>query len=61
MSSPSKNKANAESFYDLMFNRCRPAEAIERFIEHFERMARVSDAGFCSTTPCEPPEKKSFN
>ena len=32
MSSPAENKANAESFYDLMFNRCRPAEAIERFV-----------------------------
>ena len=26
-----RNKANAVAFYDLMFNECRPAEAIERF------------------------------
>lgn len=27
----SANKANAQAFYDLMFNQCRPREAIERF------------------------------
>ena len=26
-----RNKANAKAFYDLMFNDCRPAEAIERY------------------------------
>ena len=26
-----RNKANVMSFYDLMFNQCRPAEAIERY------------------------------
>ncbi len=26
------NKRNAEAFYDLMFNECRPAEAVERFV-----------------------------
>ncbi len=25
------NSANARAFYDLMFNRCRPADAIERY------------------------------
>lgn len=28
---PAENKENAKAFYDLMFNQCRPAEAIERF------------------------------
>jgi len=26
------NKRNAQAFYDLMFNQCRPAEAIERYV-----------------------------
>jgi predicted SnoaL-like aldol condensation-catalyzing enzyme len=26
-----ENKRNAMAFYDLMFNQCRPAEAIEKF------------------------------
>lgn len=26
-----QNKATAQAFYDLMFNRCRPREAIERY------------------------------
>ena len=31
-SSPAQNKHNAQAFYDLMFNECRPAEAIERYV-----------------------------
>lgn len=27
----SENKKNAQAFYDLMFNQCRPAEAMERY------------------------------
>jgi hypothetical protein len=26
-----ENKANAITFFDLMFNRCKPGEAIERY------------------------------
>lgn len=26
-----RNKANVQAFYDLMFNRCRPAEAIDMY------------------------------
>ena len=28
---PEANKANAQAFYDLMFNKCQPREAIERY------------------------------
>lgn len=27
-----RNKANVIAFYELMFNACRPAEAVERFV-----------------------------
>ncbi len=31
MASEVDNKQNVQAFYDLMFNQCRPAEAIERY------------------------------
>ena len=27
-----RNKRNAMAFYDLMFNQCKPAEAVERYV-----------------------------
>lgn len=27
-----RNKENAKAFYDLMFNRCQPAEAVARYV-----------------------------
>ena len=27
-----RNKKNAQAFYDLMFNQCKPAEAVERYV-----------------------------
>lgn len=32
MSDVERNKAAVLAFYDLMFNQCRPAEAVERFV-----------------------------
>ncbi len=40
-----QNKENAKSFYDLMFNQCRPAEAIERYVgeEYIQHNTEVAD------------------
>ena len=40
-----RNKRNAAAFYDLMFNQCRPAEAIERFVgaEYIQHNPHVGD------------------
>ena len=27
-----QNKQNAQAFYELMFNQCKPREAIERYV-----------------------------
>ena len=32
MSNPGHNKENAIAFYDLMFNQCKPKEAIEKYV-----------------------------
>lgn len=44
-----RNKQTAMAFYDLMFNQCRPAEAIqrhagERYIQHNPHVADGKDA-----------------
>jgi predicted SnoaL-like aldol condensation-catalyzing enzyme len=40
-----KNKAAAQAFYQLMFNECRPAEAIERYVgrEYIQHNPAVGD------------------
>ena len=46
MSDPlARNKKNAVDFYDLMFNRCEPAEAIDRFVgdEYIQHNPEVGD------------------
>jgi predicted SnoaL-like aldol condensation-catalyzing enzyme len=44
-SSPADNKQNAVAFYDLMFNQCRPAEAIARYVgaEYVQHNPHVAD------------------
>lgn len=32
MADPARNKANGVAFYELMFNACRPREAVERYV-----------------------------
>jgi len=45
MSDPAKNKETAIAFYDLMFNQCRPSEAVERFVgaEYIQHNTHVAD------------------
>jgi len=45
MTRPEDNRATAIAFYDLMFNECRPAEAIERFVgeEYIQHNPEVGD------------------
>lgn len=45
MSGQEQNKANAQAFYDLMFNQCKPREAVERFVgaEYIQHNPEVAD------------------
>ena len=40
-----QNKQNAKNFYDLMFNQCRPREAIEKYVgdEYVQHNPEVGD------------------
>jgi predicted SnoaL-like aldol condensation-catalyzing enzyme len=40
-----RNKANAQAFYGLMFNQCKPREAVERFVgdEYIQHNPEVAD------------------
>ena len=45
MSDPEANKATVTAFYDMMFNQCRPREAIEQFTgaEYIQHNPHVGD------------------
>lgn len=45
MSDVDRNRINARAFYDLMFNQCRPREAIDRFVgaEYVQHNPEVAD------------------
>ncbi|CCG99233.1 hypothetical protein FAES_1223 [Fibrella aestuarina BUZ 2] len=45
MTQPDQHKANAIAFYDLMFNQCRPAEAVDRYVgdEYIQHNPQVGD------------------
>jgi len=60
-----QNKKNAKAFYDLMFNQCRPREAIEKFvgdvyIQHNPDVGDGKDAfiGYFERMSAEYPGKK---
>jgi predicted SnoaL-like aldol condensation-catalyzing enzyme len=48
-STPNENRKKAQAFYDLMFNRCQPREAVERYVgasytQHNPHVADGKDA-----------------
>jgi predicted SnoaL-like aldol condensation-catalyzing enzyme len=45
LSNPETNKKNAQDFYDLMFNKCKPREAIEKYVgaEYIQHNPHVGD------------------
>jgi predicted SnoaL-like aldol condensation-catalyzing enzyme len=45
MSDQERNKQNVTAFYDLMFNQCRPREAIERYVgdDYIQHHPEVAD------------------
>ena len=45
MNTLNEMKENAQAFYDLMFNQCKPREAIERFVgaEYIQHNPEVAD------------------
>ncbi len=45
MSDLERNKRNAQAFYDLMFNQCRPREAVDQYVgaEYIQHNPDVGD------------------
>jgi len=45
MNRPQQNKENAKAFYDLMFNQCKPRQAIETYVgaEYIQHNTEVAD------------------
>lgn len=45
MATPDENRVTAVAFYDLMFNQCRPSEAIDRYVgaEYRQHNTEVAD------------------
>lgn len=45
MTNTDDNKANARAFYDLMFNQCKPREAVEKYVgdEYIQHNPHVGD------------------
>ncbi|MEJ6479205.1 MAG: putative SnoaL-like aldol condensation-catalyzing enzyme [Paracoccaceae bacterium] len=61
------NKANAQAFYDLMFNQCKPREAVERYVgaDYIQHNPLVSDGkeafiAYFETMATQNPGKMTY-
>lgn len=61
------NKKNAEAFYDLMFNQCKPREAIELYVgdEYIQHNPHVADGkqafiDYFERMAADHPGKKTY-
>ena len=55
-----RNKQNVMAFYDLMFNECRPREAIEQYTQHNSGVADGKQ-GFNSRKPLAITSASAWN
>jgi predicted SnoaL-like aldol condensation-catalyzing enzyme len=64
---PDRNKMNAMAFYDLMFNQCKPREAVEAYVgdEYIQHNPHVGDGkdafiAYFERMAAEYPAKKTL-
>ncbi len=58
-----QNKENAQAFYVLMFNHCRPREVVERFVgdEYMRRRTSMGRRDLVQQIPMSTPTNVSWS